>query len=56
MDAQVAGLVLVALALALLIIQQYLFGYRDDELVSKTILALLNYGLTLLAVSYGIMG
>ena len=51
---ELLGLLLIALALTLLIVEQYVFSYENKELVEKIIVALVNYGLALVAYGYGL--
>ena len=54
MEAWLVGLSLLLLSILLLIIEQWYFGYENHELAEKMILALANYGLALIALSYGL--
>jgi len=49
------GTALILMAIALLLAQQFFFGYENREIAEKLIIALLNYGLTLIALQYGIV-
>jgi len=51
---ELLGLLLITLALTLLVVEQYVFGYGNGELVEKIIVALVNYGLALVAHGYGL--
>ena len=49
-----AGLSLLLLSMLLLLVEQYMFGYENQELIEKMVLALANYGLALIALAYGL--
>lgn len=51
---ELLGLLLIALALTLLVVEQYAFGYENRELVEKIVVALINCGLALVAHGYGL--
>lgn len=55
MEPWLVGTALILMAIALLLTQQFFFGYENREVAEKLIIALLNYGLTLIALQYGIV-